>query len=391
MERIRIVMMIPPAFTTPYAILFPPPIMLFAVGLAGVFFVIGLPAVAVLGAGTLIFCCHHYHTIVMSTSSGGDRVAWPSDSLVDMFWKVPYVGWLVACSTGPAMLLGGILAKQIGVLGILVPALVFWILFPLVQLSSLYGSSIWVPFTPVTLRKMAGKPSAVITFYLLSLGATAFGTAGIYLAYFTPRLGMGGAIAGGLMMAAALFAYARLIGRLAFAASFVGAEERPDDSHLPQHTADRPVEPPKPKRKKKGKPKAFVQTSQRQVLKTADAEDGVGYDVTFAEEVPAEPEEEKPFVPPQNAWDDEPVTAYDAKPPEVEPAKVVDPKTFEVKESEMKLISRDDAPREPDRVWTSDVWTTFLGDPNTISNYGVASIWFVVDGIFWGILRSFLD
>lgn len=365
--------------------------MLFAVGLAGVFFVIGLPVVGILGAGTLIFCCHYYHTIVTSTASGGDRVAWPSDGIVDMLWKVPYVGWLVACSTGPAMLLGGILAKQIGVLGLIVPALVFWIIFPIVQLSSLYGSSIWVPFTPVTLRKMAGKSPAVVTFYLLSLGVTAFGTAGIYVAYFVPRLGMGGPIVGGLTMALALFVYARLIGRLAFAASFVGAEERPNESHLPQYTADRSVDREKPKRKKRAKPKVFVQPSQREVLKTADADDGVGYDVTFAEEQPAEPEEDKPFVPPQYPWDDEPVTAYDAKPPEVEPVKVVDPKTFEVKESELKLISRDDAPKEPDRVWSSDVWTTFFGDPNTISNYGVASIWFVVDGIFWGILRSFLD
>jgi hypothetical protein len=365
--------------------------MLFAVGLGGVFFVIGLPAVVVLGAGTLIFCCHYYHSIVMSTSSGGDRVAWPADGIVDMLWKVPYVGWLVACSTGPAMLLGGILAKQIGVFGLLVPALVFWILFPIVQLSSLYGSSIWVPLTPVTLRKMTGKSSAVVTFYLLSLAVTAFGTAGVFLAFWPSPLGMGGPIAGGLMMALSLFVYARLIGRLAFAVSFVGAEERPDVDRLPQHTVDRPFAEPKPKRKKKAKPKTFVQPSQRQVLNTVDADDGVGYDVTFTEDVPAEPEVETPFVPPQYPWDDEPVTAYDAKPPEVEPDKIVPPKTFEVKASELKLISRDDVPKEPDRVWSSDVWTTFLGDPNTISNYGVASIWFVVDGIFWGILRSFLD
>jgi len=193
------------------------------------------------------------------------------------------------------------------------------------------------------------------------------------------------------MTALALFAYARLIGRLAFAASFVGAEERPEGLPLPLHAADRPVDRPKPKKRKKGKTKAFVQTSQRAVLKTEDADDGVGYNVNFAEEKPAEPEVEKPFVPPHHHWDDEPVTAYDAKPPEVEPVKIVDPKPFEVKESEMKLISRDDAPREPDRVWASDVWTTFFGDPNTISNFGIASVWFVADGLFWGFLRSFLD
>lgn len=365
--------------------------MLLAVGLGGALFLIGLPLVGVFGALTLIFICHHYHSIVMSTASGGDRVDWPADGIVDMLWKVPYVGWLVACSTGPAMLLGGILAKQIGAAGMIVPALVFWIIFPVVQLSSLYGSSIWVPFTPVAIRKMAGKAPAVFAFYLQTFGVTALGTAGVYLAFMPTRLGMYGIIAGALIMGISLFAYARLIGRIAFAASFVGAEERPAEQGLPQYTIDREVDRPKPKKRKKAKAKAFVQTSQRDVLKTEDADDGVGYDVNFAEERPVEPEEEKAFVPPQYPWDDEPVTAYDAKPPEVEPVKQVDPKTFEVKESELKLIRRDDAPKEPETVWTSTVWTSFAGDHNTISNLGIACVWFAVDGIVWRILRSFLD
>lgn len=365
--------------------------MLFAVGLGGVFFVIGLPAVAVLAAVTFIFTCHHYHTIVTSTASGGNRVAWPSDGIVDMLWKVPYVGWLVACSTGPAMVLGGILAKQIGAAGLIVPAVVFWIIFPIVQLSSLYASSIWVPFTPVAIRKMAGKVPATFGFYLLSFGVTAIGTAGVYLTFVQTRFGMAGIVAGALVMAITLFAYARLVGRLAFAASFVGAEERPAERALPQYTHERAVDLPKPKKRKKAKANAFVQPSQRDVLKTADADDGVGYDVSFADEKPSEPEEDKPFVPPQYAWDDEPVTAYDAKPPEAEPVKHIDPKTFEVKESELKLIRRDDAPREPDSVWSSDVLIPFVGDQNTMSNLGVACVVFAVDGIFWSILRSFLD
>ena len=41
---------------------------------------------------------------------------------------------------------------------------------PVVQLSSLYASSIWVPLTPLTFRKMAGKPGAVFGFYLQSFG-----------------------------------------------------------------------------------------------------------------------------------------------------------------------------------------------------------------------------
>ena len=102
----------------------------------------------------------------------------------------------------------------------------------------------------------------------------------------------------------------------------------------------------------------------------------------------SEPEPEKEFVPPQFAWDDEPATAYDAKPPEVDLEKLVSKKVFEVKESEMKLISKDERPVEPNTTWSADVWTNFFGDQNTVSHFGIAVLWLLVDSVYIGFLKS---
>ena len=348
-------------------------------------FFLFLPIAGMLGIGTLLFICHHYHSIVVSTASGSNRVQWPSDSIIDMIWKTPYVVWLVACSTGPAMILGGILAKKFGVAGFLVSACCFWLIFPIAQLSSLFASSIWMPFTALTLRKMAGKPGTTLGFYLLSAGVTMFAVMGFWLSFVQSQLGIGGAIAGGMVLAVSWFAYARLLGRLAFSVSFVGAEERPEETALQYFNPNAPVDRPR----KKKKPKRFVQPSRMAKLDTENEADGVGYDVNFADEpLPTDTEPEKEFVPPQFAWEDEPATAYDAKPPEVDMKEVVHEKTFAVKESEMKLISKDERPIEPKQTWTADVWTNFVGDPSTVTHFGIAVIWLLVDSIYVGFLKG---
>jgi hypothetical protein len=358
--------------------------MLLGVGLSGVFFVVGLPVVAIVGTATAIFLGHHFHTVVSSTACGSDRVHWPNDGFVDMLWKPAYVGWLVACATGPAMIIGGLLAKHVGVAGLVVPALCFWLMFPVVQLSSFFASSVWVPFTPVTLRKMAGRPGATLGFYAQSFGVMLFGCVGLFLTFFPHRLGWAGSIAGAFALAASLFVYARLLGRLAFVCSFVGAEERPPEARLPHYTRDEPVARP---RKKKKRPATMP---KRERMNTPDPDDGEGYGVNFADELPpAGPEPEKEFVPPHFAWDDDPVTAYEAKAAEVDIKEAVDVRVFAVNESELKLISRD-APKEPDRAWTAEVWTGLFADPNTGSNFGIAVVWLVIDGIVAHVMRGFL-
>ena len=57
----------------------------------------------------------------------------------------------------------------------------------------------------------------------------------------------------------------------------------------------------------------------------------------------------------------------------------------------MKLISRDDVPEEPKQTWTADVWTTFITDQHTVSHFGIAVLWLIVDGGFGVFLRGFLD
>jgi hypothetical protein len=344
-----------------------------------IFFVVSIPLIGVLAIVTQIFVGTHYHTIVTSTANGGRTINWTGDTFVDMIGRAPYVLWLLLCSTAPAMIVAGMLVKQFGAASFLLPLGMLWLIFPVVQLSSLYSSSVWMPFNPVALAKMAGKPAATMIFFALSgLAAIAFGI-GCWLCFMPTVLRVGGLFLGAAVMAAAVFAYARLVGRLAFSCSFVGVKEETIDETLPSYSADNQA------------PKATKKKVKRSKVNT-DGDDG-GYGLAAEEPPPAAPEPEKEFVPPKFAWDtdDDDATPYTALQPDVDIKQVVTPRTFEVKASELKLLrSADDQVTEPRETWTPEVLTDFLAVKETWSQMAIAMAIFAIDGLTWYVVRSFL-
>lgn len=130
-------------------------------------------------------------------------------------------------------------------LSFLIPAAVLlWLLFPIVLLSSGSAGSPWMVFRPQVLGFMLRRPLATLAFYLSSgllfavclfLGWRAFAGTGLFWLVAPP------------VAAATLFIYARQLGRLAWQfdrTGFRGRRTRP----APKGTA---VEAPRPKKRKK--------------------------------------------------------------------------------------------------------------------------------------------
>ena len=133
-------------------------------------FVPALVASAVFGFVFSIFAAQHYLTVLQSTGSGARQVAWPSEPFIDSFWKVFYLGWLIGLWLGPAWFLGRAFAtgSDLPWMRYAVPLSVFWICYPISQLSSLSGPSIWLPFHHDVLGRLARKPDVLIGFFCLS-------------------------------------------------------------------------------------------------------------------------------------------------------------------------------------------------------------------------------
>lgn len=358
-------------------------------GIGQIFFVIGLPIIGFWAVVTVIFLSHQYLTIVNGTAQGAKRVPWTGDTFVDMIGKVPYVIWLLSCTVGPSMIMAGLLAKHVGIVSAALPLIVGWLLLPVVQLSSLYASSMWMPFTPTALLKMAGRPGTTFAFYVWSLVPLVAWVVGVYLCFLPNPMKLPGLFIGAFLIAGAMFGYARMLGRLAFICSFVGAKEKAADEPIPQFSANREVDKPKTKKK----PRRFKQPSERQPVKTNDPEDGIGSNVKFDEPRPAEPEVEKEWQPPRFAYDsddDDDASPYVARAPEVEIRNVVTAETFKPKESDLKLLRAEDEIGEPNKAWSSDLLTEFVGDKETWSQIGLAMVYFTIGGLIVMVMRSFL-
>ena len=129
-------------------------------------FVPALVASAVFGFVFSIFAAQHYLTVLQSTGSGAKQVTWPSEPFIDNFWKVFYLGWLIGLWLGPAWFLGRAFAtgSELPWMRYAVPLSVFWICYPISQLSSLSGPSIWLPFHHDVIGRLARKPDVLIGF-----------------------------------------------------------------------------------------------------------------------------------------------------------------------------------------------------------------------------------
>jgi hypothetical protein len=373
--------------------------------LDAIIFVPALAGSVIFGFVFALFAAHHYLTAVQSTGSGARDVVWVSEPIVDHFWKLFYLAWLIGLWLGPAYLLGRLwtAGTDSAWVRLAVPLAVFWVCYPVSQLSSLGGPTIWLPLDPGVLGRLARKPGVVFGFYAVSAVVLAvfgvafrwvFLTAGQYelLLVGIPLLVISGLV------------YGRLIGRLAFALRFT----------RPLFTRKKR----KPPREEESPPAAasttapMVQPSDLPPIASADGP-LTGYDLSADDEPPrpkkrvraeAVADEPRPQPRPQQkkrptpkpgldrarTWTDEDDddTPYGAGLPEVEPEAVAPKEVVKPSEAELRLHSREGAPKPPKTVWTPEL-LTFLGRPDTWSVVLTLSVMCLGVGVMIRIARAF--
>jgi hypothetical protein len=396
-----------------------------------VIFVPALVGSVICGFFFLMFAAHYYLTIMESTGVGAKEVTWFSEPILDNAWKVGYMGWLVGLWLGPAYFIGR--AATSGTdsewLRLAIPLAVFWICYPISQLSSLSATSIWYPLVPDVFARLLQKPIVTLGFLLVSIPVLAAFGAGFKWAFLTEgewKL----LFIGAPLLVLSGFMYARLIGRLAFALRFT-------KSLFPEkkQKKEKPLKPIPP-RPEQDPDEVFTQPSDLPPIQTPYDGDLSGYDVKF-EGTPAprpkkrlkaeviesesdseeadspyrlEPDEEPaptPKAPSQKSkrqpppiaaiersrvWsdeDDDEATSYEVRAPELVPVeekkKVVQEKPLE---EEMKLLRREDVPKRPKVIWGPEL-LVFLAQSATVSAWLIASGLCGMAGVMVRVARMF--
>jgi hypothetical protein len=358
-------------------------------------FMPALVGAVVFGFIFLLFACNYYLTVLESSGAGAKEVTWISEPIIDNAWKLAYLGWLGGLWFGPAYLIGrAATGSSTGWITLAVPLMVFWLCFPVSQLSSLAAGSLWMPLVPDVIVRLLQKPLVVLGF--LALSAVALGALGVGFqwTFFTQGewsllfVGAPLVVVSGLM-------YARLLGRLAFAMRFTTglfATKRRKKKPKPPPAAPAPVEPP-------------TQPSELPPLMSPEGE-LQGYDILTADEAPrpprkrvravvAEPEAAEPELaepPPPRArddWeDDDDHSRYEMKEAEADPADNTPREVIEPSKLELELLNRDDAPKPPARVWGPELFA-FLAQPGTISAILIASLFCFATGVMIRVAREF--
>jgi hypothetical protein len=357
--------------------------------LRAVIFMPALAAAAICAFVFLTFAAHYYLTVLESTAAGAKEVTWIGESLTDLFWKPFYLAWLLCLWLGPAYIIGRSLAgsTQLAWLALAVPVVVAWLLYPVSQLSSLSALSIWMPLHPQALARLVQKPGVTFGFFVLTLPLFALGGLAFRWSFLTS--GEWHLLFVGIpLLVIALFLYARVLGRLAFALMFTRdilkrKKKKKPKKQTPESDALDEPEPPVP-----------VQPSDLPPISTPDGE-LAGYNVLMADDPPApkkrvraevaeddEPTESEPDAararmarksshPLDRAreWtnEDEDTTPYGVNSPE---GKVVEERVpdsvLKPSAEELALLDRSDAPKPPKRVWTGELFACF-GQPATVA------------------------
>ena len=337
-------------------------------------FVPTLVACVLAGFVLAMFGSHYYLTVLQSTAAGARYVTWMVEPIIDHFWKMFYLGWLIGLWLGPAWLLGQVAARAKAApwLGYAIPLAVFWVCYPVSQMSSLTGSSIWLPLHTAVFRRLARRLGTYLGFVVLSGVTLGVSGVGFWGAFLAPNLGW--LFVGVPLLIVSVLIFARLIGRLSFALAYT----RPVFSGKRKKRPRRPVQASDSEdadATSEGPEALFVQPSDLTPITTPDEGPLTGYDVTFdkrpnrpvkrvrAEAIPSAPEA-KPSAP-RPLDDEDDVSPYGVGQAEVVREEPTQRVICEPSADEMRLLSRDDAPVPPTRVWTWEV-LTFLADPTTI-------------------------
>ena len=372
--------------------------------MSAIIFVPALAGSAIFGFVFALFAAHHYLSVVQSAGAGARDVVWVSEPIVDHFWKVFYLLWLIGLWLGPAYFIGRAYTSGSDStwLRLAVPLAVFWVCYPISQLSSLSAATIWLPLTPDVFGRLAQKPGVTLGFYLCSAAVLAVFGVAFQWTFLTANQYERLFVGAPLLIASGLL-YGRLVGRLAFVLAYTKPLLSPKKKRKRDRDEDAADEAERPR---------VRQPSERPPIQTPDEGPITGYDLTDDEEPPkkprkrvraeaAEPDPEPVNVRPRRPakpsgdrsrrWtdDDEDKTPYgmtaaEVVPEEPKPAADVAKPSAE----EMRLISKDDVPKPPKQAWTPQLMA-FLVQPDTLAVVGLLSLMCIMTGLMVRICRQF--
>lgn len=367
--------------------------------------VIMVPAIAgsaIVGFLLGLLASNGYLQVLQGTAAGARIIEWPSETIPDHFIKLLYIAWVFVLVFGPSYIVGRSLGSTADS-RLAFTLIIFWLVFPICQLSSLGGPTVWLPFWPELFMRLRQKPGEVLSFYLVSGVILAALALFAYLTFRAPLLFL---FIGAPLLVICWLHYARAIGRLAFVLRFTRATKSLRKKK-PGFRRERSIliPPPSTSTEKEATDRRRVQQPTEQApIQTPDEGALHGYNVRFEDEPPPprpspvmeeivppgeleevveEPElvenpelvEDEPedlFAAPSTErrrqlldrsrqWDeeDDDATAYGAHAPEVTSETSAPKEVVKPKESEMRLLKRDE-PKKPRRYWTPDLLTYVL-------------------------------
>jgi hypothetical protein len=158
--------------------------------------------------------------VVETTAAGCDEVGWPDGAgLLEGWWKLLYVLWLLACCWIPVGVLwrAGLDAMWTGDWWWILPLVMVSVLFPVVLLSSLAANSQWLVWNRRMAIRMAQRPHVLVLLWVASLGLLSACATLAYMALLSPSFLL--CVGIGVVWSACLLVYARLVGRAGWALS----------------------------------------------------------------------------------------------------------------------------------------------------------------------------
>jgi len=125
--------------------------------------------IALILVGLVVFgyAAYSFLVVLSNTAVGNDEVIWPGEPIQDWFFKVWYLGWLVAVWAVPASFVVSLVGLPRPFIAVGVAACL-WLLFPVGLLSSLSAESQLVVLRPFIVLQLLKHLGASLRFYVSS-------------------------------------------------------------------------------------------------------------------------------------------------------------------------------------------------------------------------------
>jgi hypothetical protein len=178
-----------------------------------IIFVIALAGCAIWSAIYLTFAAHYFLTTIIDSSGGHDEVHYPSEAVIDWWWKPLFCTWVLGVFIVPVvMVLATFLARQPLAFFICL-ALALWVLYPIGLLSALYTQNWLLVLHPGIAGRMLRHFGAFAYVHLITLLSASICAAVLFKVFTGSFLW---ALPAALLVPTTLLFYARNWGRFAW-------------------------------------------------------------------------------------------------------------------------------------------------------------------------------